>query len=64
MIKDGTNGYLTDIGNVDALAEKCLSLLGQPDIANKFKEQSFDIVTSQFDLKNLEENYYNFYTHL
>lgn len=64
VIKDGTNGYLTDIGDADLLAEKCVSLLEQPDIANQFKERSFDIVLSQFDLKNLEENYYNFYTNL
>lgn len=64
VIKDGINGYLTEIGNADLLTEKCLSLLEQPNIANQFKKHSFDLVTSQFDLKNLEENYYHFYTNL
>lgn len=64
VIKDGTNGYLTEIGDANLLAEKCLSLLEQPEIANQFKDRSFDMVTSQFDLKNLEQNYYNFYTNL
>lgn len=64
VVKDGINGYLTEIGDADLLAEKCLLLLDQPDIANKFKNHSFDLVTSQFDLKNLEENYYHFYTNL
>lgn len=64
VVKDGINGYLTEIGDADLLAEKCLSLLEQPEIANQFKDRSFDMVTSQFDLKNLEENYYHFYTNL
>lgn len=64
VITDGQNGFLTEIGDADLLAEKCLLLLEQPDTANKFKKYSFDLVTSQFDLKNLEENYYHFYTNL
>ncbi len=64
VVKDGINGYLTEIGDADLLAEKCLLLLEQPDTIDKFKNHSFDLVTSQFDLKNLEENYYKFYTNL
>ena len=56
--------YLTEIGDADLLAEKCLLLLEQPDTIDKFKNHSFALVTSQFDLKNLEENYYHFYTNL
>lgn len=64
VITDNINGFLTEIGDAELLGKKCLLLLQQPDLADQFKKHSFDLVTSQFDLKNLEENYYNFYNKL
>ncbi|UUV20635.1 glycosyltransferase [Paenimyroides aestuarii] len=64
VITDGENGFLTEIGDDKTLAEKCLLLLNNSNLANNFKEKSFTLVKNNFDLKNLEENYYNFYTTL
>src|SRR5690606_3426336 len=64
VIVDGENGFLTEIGDVQTLAEKCLLLVNNKDLANNFKEKSFTIVKNNFDLKNLEENYFKFYTNL
>lgn len=64
VITDGFNGYLTEIGDYENLSVKCLDLLNDPKISKQFTEISYKIVSSQFDLKNLEENYYTFYTQL
>ncbi|HLW61951.1 MAG TPA: glycosyltransferase [Flavobacterium sp.] len=64
VIIDGENGFLTEIGDEKSLAEKCLLLIEDRDLANKFKEKSFNIVKERFDLNNLEENYLDFYQKL
>lgn len=64
VITDGENGFLAEIGDAETLAKGCLLLLENKDLANNFKEKSFIKVNKYFDLKNLEENYYNFYTKL
>jgi len=64
VIIDGENGFLSEIGDEKTLAEKCLQLLDNNELANKFKEKSFTIVKERFDLINLEKNYLNFYNKL
>lgn len=64
VIIDGENGYLADIFDVEELAKKCLILLRDEKVTDFFKEKSFNIVKNNFDLKNLEKNYLNFYNSL
>lgn len=64
VIIDGENGFLTEIGDEKSLAQKCLLLIEDTYLANKFKERSFNVVKERFDLTNLEESYLNFYQKL
>lgn len=61
VIKDGVNGYLAEIGDDETLASKCLNILENSSLSEEFKKISYNLVVSKFDLKNLEENYYQFY---
>lgn len=64
VVIDNENGFLAKIGDARTLAKKCLLLIENNELANNFKEKSFNKVKNHFDLKNLEENYLNFYTNL
>lgn len=38
--KHGVSGYLSDVGNVDEMAENALKILKDPEVLKKFKEQA------------------------
>lgn len=61
VVISGENGFVTPLKAVDQLANHCLSILNNDDLKRQFQEKSFELVNKQFDLKNLEENYYQFY---
>lgn len=44
LIEEGKNGYIFDMGNVDALTAKLRSLLASPDIRRSFGQRSHTIV--------------------
>jgi len=50
--KQGVSGFLTDIGDVEAMAEKAVYILEDQDRLDKFKNQAFE-VASKFDISNI-----------
>ncbi len=50
--KQGVSGFLTDIGDVEAMAEKAIYILEDQDRLDKFKNQAFE-VASKFDISNV-----------
>ena len=57
---DGVSGYLSDVGNVDEMAENALKILENEEILNTFKENSLS-VAKQFDIKNILPLYEDIY---
>jgi len=41
IIEDGENGFLVPVGDIDALAEKMLEVLSNPELEGKFHEQAY-----------------------
>ena len=47
--KQGVSGFLTDVGDVEAMAEKAIYILEDQKRLDKFKNQAFE-VASKFDI--------------
>lgn len=57
---DGVSGYLSDVGNIDEMADNALKILKDTAILNKFKENSLSIA-QKFDIKNILPLYEDLY---
>jgi N-acetyl-alpha-D-glucosaminyl L-malate synthase BshA len=57
---DGISGYLSDIGNIDEMADNALKILKDSETLNKFKENALS-VAKQFDIKNILPLYEDLY---
>ncbi|GGE94022.1 Glycosyltransferase involved in cell wall bisynthesis [Chishuiella changwenlii] len=64
VIIDNETGFLAEVGASNALSSKILTLLDNDELRKEIVEKAFNLVSSNFDLKNLEENYYKFYKSL
>ena len=49
---EGFSGYLSDVGNIEEMAENALKILKDDDTLEKFKANAFD-VAKKFDIKNI-----------
>jgi len=49
---DGISGYLSNVGDVDSMAENALKILKDEETLNKFKKNALS-VAEQFDIKNI-----------
>lgn len=54
-VKDGKNGYLIPIKDGNALAEKMIKLIENPDLAQKMGEKSYQMCKERFDVKIINE---------
>ena len=57
---DGVSGYLSNVGDVDSMAENAIRILSDNKTLTKFKENALDIA-KQFDIKNILPLYENLY---
>jgi L-malate glycosyltransferase len=57
---DGESGYLSEVGNVDEMAENALKILKDDAILNQFRQNALK-VAQQFDIKNILPLYENLY---
>jgi glycosyltransferase involved in cell wall biosynthesis len=57
---DGVSGYLSNVGDVDSMAENAIKILSDNKTLTKFKENALD-VAKQFDIKNILPLYENLY---
>ncbi len=57
---DGISGYLSDVGNIDEMADNALKILKDDETLNKFKENALS-VAKQFDIKNILPLYEDLY---
>ena len=57
---DGISGYLSNVGNVDEMAENAITILNNNQTLNAFKENALS-VAKQFDIKNILPLYETLY---
>jgi glycosyltransferase involved in cell wall biosynthesis len=57
---DGVSGYLSNVGDVDSMAENALKILANDETLNKFRANALN-VAKQFDIKNILPLYENLY---
>jgi N-acetyl-alpha-D-glucosaminyl L-malate synthase BshA len=57
---NGFCGYMSDVGDVEDMAQKAISILEDDDVLNRFKENAFSRA-KDFDLKKVLPEYVNFY---
>jgi L-malate glycosyltransferase len=57
---DGVSGYLSDVGNVDEMAENALKILENETVLSAFKVNALEIA-KQFDIKNILPLYEDLY---
>ena len=58
--KQGYSGYLSNVGDVDEMAENCLELLRDNEKLNKFKHQAFE-QAKKFDIQKVLHQYEDLY---
>lgn len=58
--KHGYSGYLSNVGDVDEMAENCLELLRDNEKLNKFKHQAFE-QAKKFDIQKVLHQYEDLY---
>jgi N-acetyl-alpha-D-glucosaminyl L-malate synthase BshA len=57
---DGISGYLSNVGDVDSMAENALRILSDDEVLAKFKQNALE-VAQQFDIKNILPLYEDLY---
>ena len=57
---DGKSGYLSDVGNIDEMAQNALKILNNNETLNSFKENAL-AVAQQFDIANILPLYEDLY---
>jgi glycosyltransferase involved in cell wall biosynthesis len=57
---DGVSGYLSNVGDVEKMAENALKILESDETLNQFRTNALE-VAKQFDIKNILPLYENLY---
>ena len=57
---DGETGYTAPIGDVETMAAKAISILGNDDTLNRFKQQAYDHAAT-FDISTIVPQYEKLY---
>lgn len=57
---DGFSGFMSNVGDVDDMAEKAIRILEHDDVLQQFKEQAF-ARAQDFDLKKILPDYIDYY---
>ncbi|HEX8270173.1 MAG TPA: glycosyltransferase family 4 protein [Flavobacterium sp.] len=64
VLVNGKTGFVTAIKDSDALSDRVLETLNNPELAASMQHNAFELVKNHHDLSNIRENYYNFYQSL
>ncbi|WPR70801.1 N-acetyl-alpha-D-glucosaminyl L-malate synthase BshA [Flavobacterium sp. NG2] len=57
---DGVSGYLSDVGNIDEMAENAIKILSDEVVLSNFKKNALE-VAKKFDIKNILPLYVSIY---
>jgi len=61
VVEDGVTGYLRPVGDVDALADACIKILSDPEMAHQMGERGRERATRCFQAHRVTESYMSLY---
>jgi L-malate glycosyltransferase len=61
VISDGQNGYICNLGDIDEIAKKAITLLNNPGLHQNFSEKALDTVRNKFKAERIVEQYEQLY---
>ncbi len=61
IIKDGSNGILTEVGDIDAISNAIIYLLRDPELRMKMGENARTLVKERFSLNSMADNIIQLY---
>lgn len=64
VIDDGVTGYLSDVGNVEDIAQNAVKILANPALHNEFAENAISRVKKHFSSQKIVEQYEDMYKQL
>ena len=64
VIDHGVTGFLSEVGEVEQIAEQAISILSDPDLHKRFSENSIQRVKDRFSSGNIVEQYEDLYLKL
>ncbi|MBS4173254.1 N-acetyl-alpha-D-glucosaminyl L-malate synthase BshA [Bacillus sp. FJAT-49736] len=64
VIQDGKNGYICEVGDIEAIAEKALLLLKDPILHDVFSNNAMESVKEDFMSRKIVDQYEEIYYHL
>jgi L-malate glycosyltransferase len=60
---EGVTGFLSDVGNIDEMAENAIRLLKDKDLLNEFRKNALE-QARKFDIENILPHYEKYYEHI
>jgi L-malate glycosyltransferase len=64
VIEDGCNGYICDVGDVDAISSKAIRMLGNDVLHKSLSINAFETARTKFHSKKIIEQYEQIYKEL
>ena len=64
VIANGKSGYICELGDIDGIAEKAISILSDPVRQQKFSQKAVDTVKSKFCAESIVQQYEQLYLRL
>jgi len=64
IVVDGETGYLIQMGNVNALAEKVTAILSDPNLAKTLADNGYDLAQKEYSKEKMLAEHYALYNHL
>jgi N-acetyl-alpha-D-glucosaminyl L-malate synthase BshA len=64
VISNGKSGYICELGDIDGIAGKAISILSDPVRQQKFSQRAIDSVKSKFDAESIVRQYEQLYFRL
>jgi L-malate glycosyltransferase len=61
VITDGLNGYICNLGDIDDISKKAISLLSNTGLHRKFSEQALETVKTKFKAERIVQQYEQLY---
>jgi len=64
LIKDGVNGFLIELGNINALADRITMILSDPSLARRLGEKAKETILDNFSTEIMINSHIRLYQHL
>ncbi|MDP4083857.1 MAG: N-acetyl-alpha-D-glucosaminyl L-malate synthase BshA [Bacillota bacterium] len=64
VITDGVSGYICEVGKIDEIAEKAITLLTNTDLHQAFSRKALETVKTKFSAEKIVEQYEELYFNL